>query len=84
MTALTQWRWWTNLGRTPVVFNGLRTYGSIYHIGVWTFRLTSGLWKNKKIVENIHDGQNGFMQKFFRFNDLTDKIDAMMAKKIFS
>lgn len=41
---------------------------------------SSGLGKNKKIDEIIHDGQNGFIQKPFRFNDLTNKIDVIMAK----
>ncbi len=43
--------------------------------------ITSGLEKNGNVDEILNDGQNGFIQKPFKFDELTNNIDRMLSLK---
>ncbi len=43
--------------------------------------ITSGLEKNGNVDEILNDGQNGFIQKPFKFEELTNNIDRMLSLK---
>ena len=43
--------------------------------------ITSGLEKNGNVDEILNDGQNGFIQKPFKFEEFTNNIDSMLSLK---
>jgi len=43
--------------------------------------ITSGFEKNGNVDEILNDGQNGFIQKPFKFEELTNNIDRMLSLK---
>ena len=43
--------------------------------------ITSGFEKNGNVAEILNDGQNGFIQKPFKFEELTNNIDRMLSLK---
>ncbi len=43
--------------------------------------ITSGFEKNGNVDEILNDGQNGFIQKPFKFEEFTNNIDTMLSMK---
>ncbi len=43
--------------------------------------ITSGFEKNGNVDEILNDGQNGFIQKPFKFEEFTNNIDRMLSLK---
>jgi len=43
--------------------------------------ITSGFEKNGNVDEILNDGQNGFIQKPFKFEEFTNNIDSMLSLK---